>query len=306
MAIRKIFLSVGAMKAGTTFLYSALKDHPDLHFTPEKELHFFAEFGGLQGRLNKPLIPNLKDQLRRTFSDKREFLSKEFRIQRMRTVLKNRYRNVDKADKIYDAMLWYTEKYLSDPIDEKWYMSAYEGLGDRYACDFSNYNALLDDNSWSYIKSLADELKVIYILRHPVERLWSHIKFHYVQSGRADELHNLSQKDVRALLKNADMSSHARYGHIVESLQKNLSESQLKIVCFEELVSQFQQSMFSLETFLDIEHLSYKKIDPNRRINAGNEMQIPPYISQEIRKAVRPELEKLTSLKIDFPAGYFD
>jgi hypothetical protein len=36
-----LFLSIGAMKAGTTWLYAVLERHPALHFTPEKELHYF-------------------------------------------------------------------------------------------------------------------------------------------------------------------------------------------------------------------------------------------------------------------------
>ena len=37
----KLFLSIGAMKAGTTWLYAVLERHPALHFTLEKEIHYF-------------------------------------------------------------------------------------------------------------------------------------------------------------------------------------------------------------------------------------------------------------------------
>ena len=36
-----LFLSAGAMKAGTTWLYRVLERHPELYFTPEKEIHYF-------------------------------------------------------------------------------------------------------------------------------------------------------------------------------------------------------------------------------------------------------------------------
>ena len=38
---RNLFLSVGAMKAGTTWLYAVLERHPELYFCPEKEVHYF-------------------------------------------------------------------------------------------------------------------------------------------------------------------------------------------------------------------------------------------------------------------------
>ena len=36
-----LFLSIGAMKAGTTWLYAVLARHPALHFAMEKEIHYF-------------------------------------------------------------------------------------------------------------------------------------------------------------------------------------------------------------------------------------------------------------------------
>ena len=39
--INRLFLGAGAMKAGTTWLYDLLNRHPQIYFTPEKELHYF-------------------------------------------------------------------------------------------------------------------------------------------------------------------------------------------------------------------------------------------------------------------------
>ena len=38
--MERLFLSIGAMKAGTTWLYSLLQRHPKIQFTPEKKIHF--------------------------------------------------------------------------------------------------------------------------------------------------------------------------------------------------------------------------------------------------------------------------
>lgn len=37
----QVFLSVGAVKAGTTWLYDVMSRHPDVHFSHEKEIHYF-------------------------------------------------------------------------------------------------------------------------------------------------------------------------------------------------------------------------------------------------------------------------
>ena len=48
------FLVLGAMKAGTTALYTALDQHPDVHMSPVKEPNFFA-FAGTQPDFQAPI-----------------------------------------------------------------------------------------------------------------------------------------------------------------------------------------------------------------------------------------------------------
>ncbi len=42
MLIKNLFLGVGAMKSGTTWLYDVMSRHPEIYFSYEKEIHYFA------------------------------------------------------------------------------------------------------------------------------------------------------------------------------------------------------------------------------------------------------------------------
>lgn len=44
MGNRPNFLIIGAQKCGTTFLWAALREHPDVHVANEKELRFFSGY----------------------------------------------------------------------------------------------------------------------------------------------------------------------------------------------------------------------------------------------------------------------
>lgn len=78
------FLIIGAAKAGTTALYSYLKQHPQIYMSPEKEPHFFAfegeklNFGGTAGRqewLNRAAITDIE-----TYCKQFQKVSKEIAI----------------------------------------------------------------------------------------------------------------------------------------------------------------------------------------------------------------------------------
>ncbi|MBB5210599.1 sulfotransferase [Microbulbifer hydrolyticus] len=304
MPVSKLFLSVGAMKAGTTFLYNVFQKHPDLYFTPEKELHYFAHTNGLSRKLQKPLSPTLFNTISSNLTRKHTILSTDFRRHRLSMVMHNRYAKLKDPEELRDIVRWYSDKYLTSPVNDAWFESVFADVGDRYACDFSNYHALLSPRGWDHVKRLAPKLRVIYVLRHPVARLWSHIKFDLIHSGRKHELENFSLKDLEAKLTETGISSHSRYGDIAQQLKGNLSSNELKIIPFESFIENFESSVREIEEFLEIKQHTYTHVNTHKKSNPSIDLTLPPALYERLREAVRPELKKLEQLGIQIPESY--
>lgn len=306
MPVEKLFLSVGAMKAGTTFLFNAFSQHPDLYFTPEKELHFFAQTSGLSAELRRPILRSKFGALRERRFEPGDILSFDFRRHRLSMVMHNRFAKLQDAEKVREIVRWYADRYLTNPVNDEWFGRVFENAGNRYACDFSNYHAILGDSGWKHAKSMCGELKVLYTLRHPVQRLWSHIKFHFIQAGQRERLTSFGVAELDEVLRDGSISCHARYGDIVEDLLSNLTHQQLKIVAFEDFKSDYLSAARDLEQFLGISHHDYKNVDTNRKANSTEVIAIPPELYKRMQDIVHPQLEKLTNLGINFPDNYFN
>jgi hypothetical protein len=292
MPVKKLFLSVGAMKAGTTFLFNIFNSHPDLYFTPEKELHFFAHMNGLSDELHQAIVPKTLPLPALGGS----ILTPAFRRHRLSMVLHNRFAKLKDADRLREIVLWYADKYLADPIDDAWFDRAFEAAGDRYAADFSNYHALLPSTGWDHVRRMANELKVIYVVREPVARLWSHIKFHLIQAGQRDKLLALDTPELERILETGPISSHGRYGDIVAHLQRNLKPDQLKIVVFEDFIEKFPESAREVEIFLGIRAHDYSNFSASRKANATENLAIPPEMEARLKEVTRPQVRKLREL----------
>ena len=102
MPVENLFLSVGAMKAGTTFLFNALSRHPELYFTPEKELHYFAHTQKLSRPLQLPLRPQLGLGGRGLRPG--DVLTHDFRRHRLAAVMHNRFSKIKDADVLRDML----------------------------------------------------------------------------------------------------------------------------------------------------------------------------------------------------------
>jgi len=289
MAVKRLFLSVGAMKAGTTFLFNALSRHPDIYFTPEKELHYFAHTEGLDWELQQPLRPRV--DVTPIFVEPGKILSPDFRRHRLSAVMHNRFSKLQDADRLREIVKWYADRYLTDPVDEAWFDRVYAEAGDRWAADFSNYNALLSDAGWQAVRRHAEQLRVLYVMRDPVERLWSHIKFELLPAGRRDALVNGDTEAVEKFLASAS-SAHARYDRIIESLKRNLAPEELFVVRLEDVLADMNGQLSRLADFMGIRQIDYSGVDPTRKANKTEEIEMPSSVRNSFETALSNEKAK--------------
>ncbi len=168
--LEKLLISPGAMKAGTTWLYEQLRTHPDIRFTPIKEIQYFSHINGLGHTL-----------------DHKQRLEKLDRV-----IVKGGREG---------RVKWYTKYALPEELDDTWYCSLFGDVPQKvYCADFSNQYSLLPETSLEQIQKIAKDVKVIYTLRDPLARLWSHVKYHYKFVGKEDRVDNISVPEFNGII----------------------------------------------------------------------------------------------------------
>jgi hypothetical protein len=101
------------MKAGTSWLYLQLRDHPQIATTPLKEIHYFA-----QHHTDYKLIG---------------FFDRLKRIKEETSLLQ-----ADHPDEARASLDWF-RAYLADPTDDAWFAGLYDGpLGTKWCAEFCN------------------------------------------------------------------------------------------------------------------------------------------------------------------------
>jgi len=279
MLIDNLFLSVGAMKAGTTWLYSVLDRHPDIYFSPEKEIHFFAH-----GNANQhPLALPARYERFKTFANR-------FNPQRQNPAV------------FRQRLLWYGN-YLNEPVDDSWYVNLFAFRGrHKYCADFSNLHCQIDKAGWDHVKAVARNYRVLYVLRDPLQRLWSHIRFHTHITKKFEEIESWEADDYLTFASQSFIKPNGEYAKAVKRLRANVPETHLKVSFFEDMHSDQRQWLHDLESFLGIRHIDYKDELLNRRINEGPSMKMPGFFPELFENYVRDETRQLRALGID-PGG---
>lgn len=162
---RPDFLGIGAQKCGTTWLWRMLAGHSDVWVPPEKEIHFLEE-----KRHSKLTVWQ-------------RVLGPTVEATRWRRQLKRQLKQLIRREVPWSMVGWYL-KFFFARQDTAWYKQLFRPAGHRVSGEITpNYSALgLEEVRWA-----ADQLgdtKIIFVIRNPIERVWSHAQMEHRVHGR--------------------------------------------------------------------------------------------------------------------------
>jgi len=118
------------------------------------------------------------------------------------------------------------------------------------------YQITIDNIKKIYQKD-AEKLKIIIILRNPVDRIWSHYLFHYTKNSDILSFSKAIRSEViglrleAGLISNFDYVGYGLYADKVKAWQENFPH--IRIWIYEEFFNDLERYMLELTNFLSIE-----------------------------------------------------
>lgn len=250
-----LFLSIGAMKAGTTWLHRLFSRHPELCFTPEKEIHFFYH----------RYVDNTH-------------LNDTHRMQNARSRYLTRYGPDNSSIEQMRSTVRWVSAYLDSPVDDLWFRNLFDMRNrHKYACDFSNLTAHIPGEAWPRIAAQCNKLRVLYTMRDPIKRLWSHVKFHLDMNKQLELLDVWGPQDYENFVRQPHIWDNAEYGAVLRRLRENLPAECYKVIFYEDIHADQMGMLRQLESFLGIREYNYPRDVMDRRFNQGVKVEMPDY-----------------------------
>ena len=250
------FLVIGAQRAGTTWIHRVLRQHPALWLPPVKELKYFSNLSR-----------------KRTWLDANE---------RRRVKLKN----LEAFD------LWHL-RYLLGVRSDAWYARLFHEAQQRglIAGEVAPSYAVLDHDTFHRIHQMNDQIRLIFVMRDPVERCWSTATNAY-RKGRFSEL-NLEQS--LAWAKSKKVTARSSYLRTIERVSAVFPRHQLFCGFFDDLRDHPEQFVAELLKFLEVRPDDVGKIVLPEAVNTtGGSRQMPMEFAREMAKHYLPVVRKLS------------
>lgn len=283
MGTKVDFLCIGAQKAATSWLWDNMKKHPGIWVPFRKELHYFDR---------SPRYPSPSDLSFQFLSER--FFSKKasnsvFFCQFLASI------KMGITNKNWQEVLWNLRFFLGT-YNDAWYQSLfYQGRG-KVKGEVTPSYSILDMKDVGYIKHLFPDLKIIWILRNPIDRAWSQIR---------------STKNIKNYLKDVECHFNEITNFIDSKSQTLRSDyvrtftnwtsffdlSQMHIGFYDDLMRDPEAFLLNIYAFLGVETTRFQKsAHLNGKVNVSRKMHIPSNINHYLVYKYYPEIEQLNKM----------
>ncbi|MEM7200738.1 MAG: sulfotransferase [Planctomycetota bacterium] len=308
------FLCIGTQKAGTTWLYHNLDRHPQVWMPPVKEVFYFCGFAlgpnGMPGAPSKlPLALQVLQPRNAALRQlAREAVRKGWRRVRggvapsppeARSAAAVPSPPAEAAPSQHQApgasgfarATWML-RYALLPRTDGWYASLFQPGPGQISGDITPYYANLGEDRVARIHGMLPHAKILYLLRDPVERLWSEAGMQSRRGGIA-----LTDRDPRAL--EVWFRGHAQkqlndYVGNLRTWQRFYRDAQVLVGFFDELNEDPVGLLRRVCGFLEIDDSPERMpADVGAKRNAGQDHGIPARWVEFLRGLFADQLRDL-------------
>ena len=262
------FIGIGAQKSGTSWLFQQFRKSSQFSLPPKKELHFFskdAKYPSPNMLLKRKLINRVGNPL---------WFHEVFM----------------KFTKYKSQRDWFSKWYFSEYTDE-WYISLFENFT-KCSGEITPAYAILDEEDVSKMsKLIGADTKIIYILRHPVDRAWSSYKFKY-------KLKKISDFDKEHFFKYIHSNEHQLRSDYLRTIRIYKKYFNSICVSFFDAIEDHPKSLLShIFEYLELDTSEVKNlINAEKKINSTQNIQLPEEIANELYAIYEDSINELAKL----------
>lgn len=183
-------------------------------------------------------------------------------------------------------------RYFFGTYDDEWYLSLFPSRG-RVTGEVTPAYALLDDTDVASLVNLLPDVKVFYLLRDPVSRAWSTVRYRERMQGSMD----YSEAYLTTFLSQTRVVDRSQYADVIKRWSRHLPPDQFLVAYYDQILHSPRELLSRVLEFLEVsEPMDVLRQISTGKINASPERQMPPTIERFLSRQYLPMLEELAGL----------
>lgn len=302
--LNRLLCCVGPMRGGTNWLMWHLRHSADVFFAPEKEIHYHYSRAfwpeGISGRRRVLQLLSRLTGRKSLWSDSQ--ISAGYRAKVTARYAERFARHAPQDPEALPAAMegfranlrWYND-YMSEPVNEAWYDRIFGGAGHKWPCDFSATTCMIGTAGLHLMKRSAKDVRIIYFIRNPYDRLWSHAKWHAMLRGHWRDFEEMSASERVSSIRRYKLHKHSFYADRIKRMRRVFGSDKVLVLSFDDIEKNPEKLLSLVSDFLGIPTVPVKE-DLRARHAASPEMPIDWDTMKPFAKEFDKEIDKLSAM----------
>ncbi len=268
------FLCIGAQRAGTTWLFVNLLYHPEVWLPPIKEIHYLSRRD--QGRLAS---------------------YKRFRVKRWREKSYHTFKR-DMASRSYHNLAW-DIKYYFGLWSDKWYESIFKPGKDKISGDITPAYSKMDERAVAHTYAIMPHAKIIFIMRDPIERAWSHARMRFdkkmdLYKKSEGDFNNIDDNILIQHFKKKEVILRGDYLRTMKIWESQYPSKQIFYAFTEDIARRPRELLLDIYKFIGVEVTDkYVPQQAEKKVTQSVEYKMPEIVSRYLAEYYHEQIKQL-------------
>lgn len=260
------FICIGAQKAATTWLYDALRWVPGVFLPAIKELHYFSQLHTEDAARFGPVHRARRIAHFKTFHESK--------------IIKNAY---------VKHVLAQLDHLDTEEVNDDWYRGIYEFASDFDICgEICPSYMNMPRRGIRHVMSINPLMRVIVLVRDPVDRIWSHIRMHAKTRGLAIDIDGIL--DGRVML--GPFMQYTDYAGSINQWQSMTGEGRFKAIIYDRIGEEPYSVLNEILDFIGAERANTKS-DLKKKVFSGDDIKLPSELRAKLFADLQPQYDFL-------------
>ncbi len=196
-------------------------------------------------------------------------------------------------------LAWDANFLLRQPGDD-WYASLFSQGHGKITGEITPRYCVLELDDIKRLKTLMPDVKLVFLMREPVERTWSVLKYH--QMRQKLPLTSLPIDQLKARAFHPALLEQSDYELILRRWRAVFPAEQMLVACFDEIVADPEMLLGRICHFLGVSHvpLPPKIGRADKKVNASFEKPMPANLKSLLVDYYAPMIERLAETEGSF------
>jgi hypothetical protein len=182
-------------------------------------------------------------------------------------------------------------RYYMRPYDDRWYAQIFESKKEKVSGEITPAYSVLKKERIAHVHRLMPETKLIFFMRNPIERVWSHtvMSFDKVEKGSATAV---SDKELLRKIERDSSWKLSNYIRTLENWGSFFPEERIFVGFLEDVHFFPEELLRRLFDFIEVEpHFDERLV--GKKIHTRSDATMPTSVAIQLAKNFHAEISRL-------------